>query len=385
MNRTLLYLSIIKGVPSHERKLAGIRRYCAARRWEAVPVPREEVSAEALPALLSRHCPVGCVVEGVGCHVHLAPRLFRGIPVSYIGYPRNLTGRHPNFHFDSGVIAEAVVRELSASNPPCYAAIGIPLAWDWSRTRVRRFREAVRASGSMCFQFPAKPFSARESYDEFISRLSPWLARLPEHCAIFAVSDETAALVERAARAAGRHIPKSLTLLSVDNFEEICESADPPISSLQLDFEREGYIAAKAIGDEVSHLDTKPPDRLGPLMVVRRKSTSGSGRHEKFVLEAIEMIRRQACDGLTVGDLLKHFPHSRRIFERRFREATGHGIHDEILHARLERVCTLLAQTDTPIGAISDFCGFRSYWSLEDLFRSRFKMGMREWRRLNHC
>ena len=118
-------------------------------------------------------------------------------------------------------------------------------------------------------------------------------------------------------------------------------------------------------------------------MVVRRKSTSGSGRHETYILEAIEIIRREACDGLTVDGLLQRFPQSRRNFERRFREATGHGIHDEILHVRLEKACTLLATTDTAIGAISDFCGFRSYWALEDLFRSRFNMGMREWRRRN--
>ncbi len=383
MKRTLLYLSMIDGIPSHERKLAGIRRYCSARGWEAVPVLREDVSVGALPALLRRYRPVGCVAEGVGCHVHLAPRLFRGIPVSYIGYPRNLTGKHPNFHFDSGIIAEAAQRELSAANPPCYAAIGIPLSWDWSRTRVRRFREAVRASGSTCLCFPGKPFAARESYDEFVARLSPWLARLPEHCAIFAVSDETAALVARAAHAAGRPIPRSLTLLSVDNFEEICESADPPISSIQLDFEREGYLVAKSVGDAGPRQGAEPYDRLGPLMVVRRKSTSGSGRHEKFILEAIEIIRREACDGLSVDGLLRRFPHSRRNFERRFREATGHGIHDEILHVRLEKVCTLLARTDTAIGAVSDFCGFRSYWALEDLFRSRFNMGMREWRRRN--
>ena len=167
----------------------------------------------------------------------------------------------------------------------------------------------------------------------------------------------------------------------MDNFEEVCENAVPPISSLQLDLEREGFIAAKALAEGHHRSESEIRDRLGPLMVVRRKSTSGSGRHEKFVLEAIEIIRREACEGLTVGALLKHFPHSRRNIERRFREATGPGIHDEILHVRLEKACTLLTQTDTAIGAIADFCGFRSYWALEDLFRSRFKMGMQEWRR----
>ncbi len=380
---TVLYLSMIEGNPSHERKLAGIRRYCAARGWQAVPVLREEVTEASLPELLRSHRPVGCVVEGVGGHVLLPPRLFGGVPVSYIAYPWSVAGKCPNFHFDSEVIAKTAFRELSSGNPPCYAAVGMPLPWDWSRLRVRHFREAALASGAKCLSFPSRPSAVRESNEAFTERIVPWLARLPEHCAIFAASDAVAVLVTRAARVARRHIPKSLTLLSVDNFAELCESADPPISSLQLDFEREGYIAAKALVEGTVRVGSDNRDRLGPLLAVRRKSTAGRGRHEPWILKAVEIIRREACGGLTVAELLRRFPQSRRNFERRFREATGHGIHDEILHVRLEKACTLLSQTNTPITAIADFCGFRSYWALDTLFRARFKTGLREWRRRN--
>lgn len=118
-------------------------------------------------------------------------------------------------------------------------------------------------------------------------------------------------------------------------------------------------------------------------MVVRRKSTSGRGRHEPRILEAVEMIRREACDGLTAAALAARFDCSRRLFNLRFREATGHSVLDEILHVRLERAFTLLAQTDMPVGAIADFCGFRSYWALDFLFRTRLGVSMREWRRRN--
>ncbi len=122
---------------------------------------------------------------------------------------------------------------------------------------------------------------------------------------------------------------------------------------------------------------------IGPLMVLRRKSTSGRGRHEPRILKAVEMIRAEACDGLTAAKLAARFDCSRRLFNMRFREATGHSVLDEILHVRLEKAFTLLAKTDTPIGAIPDFCGFRSYWALDFLFRTRFGMSMREWRKRN--
>ena len=95
------------------------------------------------------------------------------------------------------------------------------------------------------------------------------------------------------------------------------------------------------------------------------------------------MIRREACDGLTAAALAARFPGSRSLFEIRFREAMGHSVLDEILHVRLERVCELLASTATPVTIVGDFCGFTRYQTLDKLFRLRFRMSMRTWRRQN--
>ena len=342
---------------------------------------RPEFAAGDLSGILGRRGLVGCVVDGVANNVNLPPRLFRDVPISYIGYMRGRTGNRPNFHFNTDAIAEAAFRELSANRPPCYAAVGFPLPTRWSRQRVVAFRELAQSRGAKCTTF----LTTEGSWDVYVARLAIWLAKLPEHCAVFAASDTVAILVEKAARQAMRHIPRSLTLVSVDNFPELCERAEPPISSIQLDFERIGFLAARALGEEIAgHAGTRPnrgPLLVDPLMVVRRQSTSGSGRHEQFILDAVEIIRREACNGLTVRSLLDRFPQSRRNFERRFREATGHSILDEILHVRLERVCTLLAQTDMALGAIPGFCGFDCPRTLHALFQSRFHTCMRDWRK----
>ena len=386
MRPTVLYIGIITSNPSQSRKLAGIRRYCAARGWDVAVVERDESTPEALPGILRRHCPVGCIVDGIGRHVDLPPKLFRGIHIAYIGYPSQISGNVPNFFFDPVAIAKAALRELSAGMPSCYAAIGFPYPWPWSRIRVRAFRDAVAETGAKCHVFPIKPRSVGEPVDAFVIRLATWLAKLPEHCALFAVSDEIAVAVTRAARAAMRSIPRSLTLVSVDNFTELCASTEPPISSIQLDFERMGFIAARLLAARVAatkHSSLSAPAPIGPLLTVRRKSTSGRGRHEKFIMEAVEAIRREACDGLSASDLAARFPETRRLFDLRFREATGHSVLDEILHVRLEKAFTLLAQTNTPIGAIPRLCGFKCDRTLDALFRSRFHMSMRDWRKRN--
>ena len=93
------------------------------------------------------------------------------------------------------------------------------------------------------------------------------------------------------------------------------------------------------------------------------------------------MIRREACNGLTAEKLAKRFRGTRRLFDMRFREAMGHPPLDEIMHVRLERVLELLSQPDFPISAIADVSGFSSERMLRKLFRSRFKVSMREWRK----
>ncbi len=59
----------------------------------------------------------------------------------------------------------------------------------------------------------------------------------------------------------------------------------------------------------------------------------------------------------------------------------GHSVLDEILHVRLQKVCTLLSDTDTPIAAIAAFCGFKSDRDLRKIFLAREGISMLEWRR----
>ncbi|MBR1837711.1 MAG: helix-turn-helix domain-containing protein, partial [Kiritimatiellae bacterium] len=119
---------------------------------------------------------------------------------------------------------------------------------------------------------------------------------------------------------------------------------------------------------------------FGPLMVVRRASTGGRGRHERYVLDAAEMIRREACEGLGAAALAARFPVSRKHFERRFREAIGHSVLDEILNIRLESVTAYLLRRDVAVGAIAGLCGFGSEIELRRLFRRRFGHSMTQWR-----
>ncbi len=417
MAATILHLGTGSSGYIGDASLDGIRRYACSLRWNVVEVPPADSRPDRLSALFFMHRPVvGCIVECSGGRRDLPPRRFGAVPVVYMhADPSLYGGRGLRVGYDDAAIAEAAFRELSDRLPAAFAVV--PFAWPpgrrgWSLRRERAFAALASASGKPLFRLPWR----NESKERREARLVRWLASLPRHTAIFAVGDLAAIETAAAVRRCHRSIPRELTLLGVDSNPALCEASRPTLSSIQIDHELAGYLAAKAIGDVLATKNTKkhkgyvnsvssvadknsvnlvnPVKKnsietrsaeilVKPLLAVRRESTGGFGRREPFVLEAMETIRREACEGLTVAKLAKRFRCSRPLFDRRFREAVGHSPLEEILHVRLEKVFTLLSRTDVPVGAVADFCGFRSNIALHSLFKKRTGMSMSEWRRRN--
>lgn len=389
MMSSLLYLDIEPKHPVQLRKLAGVRRYASLRGWEVVGVPRRETDPTEVRDLLARLRPAGVVVEGSGRRNVFPPRLFGRIPVSYVEYPEEETaGRAPNVSIDDGAIADTAFRELSLGKPSAFAVLGHKNPHLWSTLRVRAFRDRCARAGAPCFAFPVVPDESGMDYE---ARLAAWLTSLPRNTAVFATGDLAGFAVSRIARGARRHIPKDLTLCSTGDIPEVCEDAPTPVTSIHIDFERMGWLAAKA-------LESRKNASAGPLFVARRQSTAGRGRREPWILRAVEIIRAEACAGLTVEKLVARLgreavatgasggrpsPVSRRNFDRRFREAMGHSALEEILSVRLAAVCELLLRTNTPVMTIADFCGFGTHAALDTLFRHRFNMSMGAWREKN--
>ena len=429
---TVLFLFTAGQTEVGNEKLAGARRHADALGWNLVPlVPEGGISAAFVRSAVSRLHPAGCIVDCSGGYEVPPQRLFGALPVVYLDVPAGIRGAAAGrtVSVDDAEVARAAFRELTAGMPATVAVVeaeGLP---PWSRIRSDCFLGLASKKGLPCRIFHAR---RKEAESERAARLSTWLTALPRPCGVFAANDITGSEVTAACRALHLHVPREIALVGVDNIEARSNAPEAPFTSIRLDFERMGYLAAKALGEEMDIVHKSPSDNcpqiangtnvncgalgeralplgadrratrnlkfgtcghlsqlqiennvVGPLMVVRRKSTSGRGRHEPRIAEAVAMIRREACEGLTVATLAARFPGSRRLFDIRFREAMGHSALDEILHVRLERVCELLAGTDTPVTAVGDFCGFDRYQTLDKLFRQRFKMSMRQWRLRN--
>ena len=81
--------------------------------------------------------------------------------------------------------------------------------------------------------------------------------------------------------------------------------------------------------------------------------------------------------------MVAHLKVSRRLADLRFRELQHTSIGDEITRIRLAEVQRLLRSTKEPIDSIAARCGYTNPNYLKNLFRKRFSMSMRDFRKLS--
>ena len=102
-----------------------------------------------------------------------------------------------------------------------------------------------------------------------------------------------------------------------------------------------------------------------------RRSTDVLAIEDRHLARAVRFIRENACEGITVEDVLADIPLSRSVFERRFARLFGHSPKAEILRARLDRIKRLLAETELPLKQIAAKIGFEHPEYLNVVFKEQ--------------
>ena len=361
-------------------KLDGVMRYARSRDWN-VKVLNLGRCPRNLRTLVDGFGVGGCVIDA--CMEEQVPplRWFAGCPTVLLDY--NVTAPHGRLgavSHDSEQTARLAAREILALGyeHAAFAAWSNPER-SWVKVRREVFCREMRKAGVDCRVFDgAGDLSVPQRFQR---ALSVWVKALPKRCAVFAANDEVGEMLLTACRLSGIGVPGEVAVMGVDNDERICENARPQLASIQVDFERGGYVAAELL-DEMMCRGGKTSERrmFGPLGVIRRASMRTFKRASARILKAVEHIRDHACEGLKARDVLEIIGGSRRLAELRFREATGHSILEEIHRARFEHLFVYLSQPGKKIDFAAAACGYRSVESLRRLFRQRTGLTMGEWR-----
>ena len=283
---------------------------------------------------------------------------------------------------NAGAIAEAALRELLHAGHPNLAFVPAPDDPEWSRARARHFAAAARACGRSLTSF--KPESGHaDGTVRFHVALARFLRSLPKPCGVFAANDLTASVVVSACETCGFSVPDDIAVVGVDDHEEYCERGAVTISSIRLDFERCGEVAAQLLAEMMgAKPGAKPRFAVyGEERVVRRASTSVLRVHDGRVARALEWIRLNAASGIGANDVISNMGCSRSLANLRFRQAVGHSILDEIHARRIGLAKELLERDDIPIDDIPERIGYVPGPFLGMLFKRSTGMTMRQWRR----
>ena len=292
-------------------------------------------------------------------------------------YSRRLAARKRNIVFirnSSEEIGRSAANHLLAIGTcRSYAFVHNPSVMQWSIDRCRAFRETLRDNGFWCHEL----------------RTSDGLQKLERPVGIFAANDDRGYDVIEFCHAHRMRVPEDAAVLGINNDTLICENCHPRLSSIQPDFEQEGYLAAETLTKMMrpraasSHIPHPSSLFVGIRSVIRRESTAEISTSGKLVQKAVAYIRRHALEGIGVSDVVAHLKVSRRLADLRFRELQHTSIGGEITRIRLAEVQRLLRTTREPIDSIAAKCGYANPNYLKNLFRKRFSMSMREFRKMS--
>lgn len=379
MIKTILHLQYVPS-ESARHKQQGVQKYAGKRGW-AVNIIEDCRRVTDISRLLKLWKPDGCIADCAGVSNAFKPKDFGSTPVVFLNRSAGEPSDHiASIYHNQRQSALAAAKEIIRLGRSHFAFISLYGNSTWSNIRKGVFSRILALHGFAPAVFTADILNAT-SQTLIQKDLRNFLERLPKPSGVFAANDTTAREVISTANALGLSIPDDLAVVSIDNNELIAANMTPSLSSVEINFNEAGFLAAQLLDQQMQMPGVKLKNIFfGPLRVVRRASTDPLRRRDACVEAARERIIHDAATGLTAAEVAQMFPCSRRMAEIRFRKATGMSIGDAILEARLAVVLSLLKRKDVMLETIADLAGWKSPAVLRQYFKRKTGTTMREWR-----
>ena len=279
----------------------------------------------------------------------------------------------PWFETDDGAVAHLAAEHLLERGFKNFGYAGDG-RFNWSKWRGEHFDNCIRAAGRECHHYrPTKGFSVDDEAQ--IADLAEWIRGLPKPVGVMACYDLRGQQVLDACRRIGVAVPDEVAVIGVDNDDLLCALADPPLSSVVPNTYRTGYEAAQLLDEMMAGRNVKGETHLiPPLGVLTRQSTDVLAIEDRNIARAVHYIRKNACLGINVQNVLKAVPQSRRLLENRFKKLIGRTPHQEILRVQLARVQELLLETELSLEEIAERAGFSHVEYLSVAFKRELGM-----------
>jgi LacI family transcriptional regulator len=251
----------------------------------------------------------------------------------------------------------------------------------WSEIRRDHFSTRIQEAGFNRPPYFELSLGAKD-WSKDRRALAEWLKSLPKPVGLMACNDDCSQRVMEACKEADLSVPDKVGVIGADNDEVICGLTNPPMSSVEINFERAGYEAAYALDGLMRHSNAVPR-RITAVatQVVSRRSTDFVAAEDSHLAKALQFIRDHARRGVSVDEVAQVSGLSRRALERRFRKLMGRSILGEIRRVRTDQIARLLSETDLPVAQIADLLGFEDVQHIARYFRSDKKVSPMAYRK----
>lgn len=239
----------------------------------------------------------------------------------------------------------------------------------WMRERGEGFRDTVAGKG-----FTVYPFSSPEQRtgDHWVfdaTKVSRWLLDLPKPLALFACDDYHALEITEVCKMYNIRIPTDIAILGVDNDNLLCNISDPALSSIELDITNGGYEVGKLLHQFIDKKISAPIDIIiKPVRIVTRGSTERFAVSDKYIRQVLEYMDDNYRNPISVDDLIRIIPISRRVLEKKFKSETDMSVYQYLQQLRIDKFTDFLITTTLPLVEAAAHAGFTDYKNFSRIF-----------------
>jgi len=284
---------------------------------------------------------------------------------------------------DRELVGRMAAEHLLARGFPHFGFLG------FSRDRTSKlqldgFEAALRSMGKTCScHLAGTSFDQNEKrWRTFLLGVDRWIETWSPPIGVFVAVDILCRYLAEACRRKHLRIPDDVALVGTQNEPVVCLQPEPTLTSIDVGYEQVGYEAARVLD---LMMEGEAPEarfiKMPPKGLVPRGSTDVFMVADPLVSQAMRFMAEQGHTGIRVPDVASAVATARRTLERRFREAMGRSIAEELTRLKIERVKRLLVETDTPIKQLARQSGFVDGKQMGKTFARLVGVPPREYRR----
>ncbi len=296
------------------------------------------------------------------------PVVRAGCPVVNVSNRLARTGL-PTVHADDVAVGRTAAEHLLGLGLRHYAFVG-PINCHFSTQRGEGYTAALLEANHHPHLLDRSRLRHPHRLRERDAMMQKWLADLPRPVGIFCAEDSTAERLLNVCLEQEIRVPDEVAVLGVNNDTLLCESLYPPLSSINVPFEKIGFEAARLLDSLLQ--GERPPDHpilLQPGSVAARRSTQLLAPEDPLVARALSLMHDRHHEELNIQDIAEYMHVSRRQLEQLFARVLGTTPANHLEKIRMDHVKRLLAESDLAMPDIAEACGYRNQTRMGVAFR----------------